>query len=58
MVHICMVVMQKFGGNAICSGYSARKYEKRREERTEKPAVEQERYYTPPGEELDFNYYV
>ena len=32
-----MVVRQKFGGNAICPGYNARKYEKRRGERIEQP---------------------
>ena len=57
MVHVCMVVMQKFGGNVICSGYNVRKYEKRRGETLEKPRVESKRYYTPPGKESDFNYY-
>ena len=41
-----MVVMQKCGGSAICPGYNARKYEKRRGERIERPRVESERYYT------------
>jgi len=42
----------------ICPGYNVRKYEKWREEQTEKLAVKRESYYTPPGKELDFNYYV
>ena len=45
----------KFGGNAICPGYNATKYEKRRGERIEKPRVESKRYYTPPSIESDFN---
>ena len=49
MLCIGMVVMQKFGGSAICPGYNARKYEKRRGERIEKPRVESERYYTSPS---------
>ena len=55
MVRIGMVVMQKFGGNAICPGYNVKEYEKRRGERIEKPRVESERYYTPPSIESDFD---
>jgi len=57
MVRVCMVVMQKFGGNAICPGYNARKYEKQeeRKERREKPMVKSERYYTQPSVQSDFD---
>ena len=50
-----MVVMQKCGGSAICPGYNARKYGKRRGERIEKPGVESKRCYTPPTIESDFD---
>src|ERR1700744_6440787 len=55
MVRDCMVVMQEFGVNAICPGYNARKYEKRRGERIEKPGVKSKKYYTPPSVESDFD---
>lgn len=54
MVQVCMVVMQKFGVNAMCPGYNARKYERRKRA---KPTVESEGYYTPPSVESDFAHY-
>ena len=50
-----MVVLQEFSVNAICPGYNARKYDKRRGERIKKQGVESERCYTPPSVESDFD---